>query len=1299
VFKLCIFPWFLTRFLSREPAADLESLIAMAIRLDNRLRERRVARRKTSQSQVPVSRTVSPVRSPASRASLSPEALHDSPEDMQLAVTAFDARPLEPGRVTEATQSLQITIHKHQQEGTFYLIDSPEYPVILGQPWLRRHNPWIDWSAGTILSWSSSCHLTCLLQSPSAPSSESQESVDLSQVPSTYHQFKAVFSKSRATSLPPHRPYDCAIDLLLPSQGSDLLFVSSRTHSNGYLHQGVLGSWKKDGGLRPCIDYRGLNKITVWNRHPLPLMATAFELLQGASIFTKLDLRNAYHLVRIRQGDEWKTAFNTPTGHYEYLVMPFRLTNAPAVFQALVNDVLRDMLNQFVFVYLDDILIFSRSLEEHEGHVSKILQRLFDNHLYVKPEKCEFHVTQAQFLGFIITPGHVEMDPKKRRFWWPSIKEDVKVYVEACPVCSQGKSTHQRPQGLLHPLPVPRRPWSHLSLDFVTGLPPSQGHTVILVVVDQFSKAAQFVPLPKLPSAKETAELLMKVFGIPLDIVSDRGPQFSFWFWGAFCKLIGATASLSSGFHPEFNGQTEWINQDLETTLRCMAATNPTSWAAYIMWAEYAHNTLQSSATGLSPFECQFGYTPPLFPEEEAQVGVPSARHFVRRSRQTWRRARVELQFLSEWGTVCNACWDKRAASVLCRQLNCGIAVSVVGSDWFGEGSGEIWADVFDCDGNGTKLSECSISSWSRAECSHRRDVGVICSGSSLALHDGLVRLSGERQCEGEVEVFIHQVWRRVLLDSWSLTESSVVCRQLGCGSVLNFYGSSSSSPEHSHECVTGFQCSGSEAHLGNCSSPQILNCSSTQQLSITCLARGSIRLVGSGGDCAGRLEVFHSGSWGTVCDDSWDIKDAHVVCRQLQCGVALSNQQVPAWFGPGSGPIWLDEVECEGNETSLWSCSHPGWGKHDCNHKEDVGVMCSEFKEIRLTEGCEGNVEVFYNGSWGNVCYNKMERDTASLICQELNCGRSGVLSDSTPRVKSAPNWLDKVTCRAHDSTLWQCPSSPWGQNDCGDDEVANVICSEQESHESPQSYLTCSTSLHQRQCSDHLPLRLSGGEGRCSGRLEVYHNAVWGSVCDDQWDISDAQVVCRQLGCGAALRADGNSVFGAGEGVVWLNRVECRGNEIHLWDCPLSLNNHTDCSHKEHAGLTCADLSDVSVSTTPAITTSVSPPVRSTSVTPPQTPSAVSLSVPPVLVIVLVVVLLLLLVPLLILIQQNRVMRRALSKKRHRTTSEAVYEEIQHKPTNRHSLFTQRDDLPGDYDDVVIIQQATVLQSLAPS
>jgi len=170
---------------------------------------------------------------------------------------------------------------------------------------------------------------------------------------------------------------------------------------------------KKDKTLRPCIDYRGLNDITIKNRYPLPLIASAFELLQGATICSKLDLCNAYHLVRIREGDEWKTAFNTPTGHYEYLVMPFGLTNAPAVFQALVNDVLRDLLNRFVFVYLDDILNFSKNQEEHVHHVQTVLQRLLENSLFVKVEKCKFHASSVSFLGYVVAWGSVQMEPAK----------------------------------------------------------------------------------------------------------------------------------------------------------------------------------------------------------------------------------------------------------------------------------------------------------------------------------------------------------------------------------------------------------------------------------------------------------------------------------------------------------------------------------------------------------------------------------------------------------------------------------------------------------------------------------------------------------------------------------------------------------------------------------------------------------------------------------------------------------------------------------------------------------------------
>ena len=179
---------------------------------------------------------------------------------------------------------------------------------------------------------------------------------------------------------------------------------------------------KKDGSLRPCIDYPGLNDITVKNRNPIPLISSAFATLQKGRYFTKLDLRNTYHLVHIRGGDEWKTAFNTPWGHYEYLVMPFGLRNAPAVFQALVNDVLCDVINCYVFVYLDDILVFSETLEEHVAYVHLVLQRLLENHLFAKAEKCEFHRSTVQFLGFVVSRGKLEMDPAKTKavMSWPT---------------------------------------------------------------------------------------------------------------------------------------------------------------------------------------------------------------------------------------------------------------------------------------------------------------------------------------------------------------------------------------------------------------------------------------------------------------------------------------------------------------------------------------------------------------------------------------------------------------------------------------------------------------------------------------------------------------------------------------------------------------------------------------------------------------------------------------------------------------------------------------------------------------
>ncbi|XP_059827437.1 uncharacterized protein LOC132395156 [Hypanus sabinus] len=178
---------------------------------------------------------------------------------------------------------------------------------------------------------------------------------------------------------------------------------------------------QKDSSLRPCIDYWGLNSINIKNKYPLPLINSAFETLHRATICSKLDPQSVYHLIRTRKGNEWKTAFNTSLGHFEYLVMPFGLTNAPAIFQALANDVHRIFINHFIFIYLDDILIFSRSLQDHIHHVHQVLQQLLENKLYVKAEKREFHVRSVSFLGYIIESGQVRADPEK--IWavteWP----------------------------------------------------------------------------------------------------------------------------------------------------------------------------------------------------------------------------------------------------------------------------------------------------------------------------------------------------------------------------------------------------------------------------------------------------------------------------------------------------------------------------------------------------------------------------------------------------------------------------------------------------------------------------------------------------------------------------------------------------------------------------------------------------------------------------------------------------------------------------------------------------------------
>jgi hypothetical protein len=172
---------------------------------------------------------------------------------------------------------------------------------------------------------------------------------------------------------------------------------------------------KKDGTQQMCVNYRSLNEVTIKNKYPLPRIKDLFDQMKGASMFTKIDLRSGYHQLRIQESDIPKAAFRTRYGLYEYTVMSFGLTNAPAYFMYLMNKVFMEYLDKFVVVFIDDILIFSKTEEEHRKNLRLVLEKLRSNQLYTKFSKCEFWLTKVAFLGHVIFAGGVSLDPDKVR--------------------------------------------------------------------------------------------------------------------------------------------------------------------------------------------------------------------------------------------------------------------------------------------------------------------------------------------------------------------------------------------------------------------------------------------------------------------------------------------------------------------------------------------------------------------------------------------------------------------------------------------------------------------------------------------------------------------------------------------------------------------------------------------------------------------------------------------------------------------------------------------------------------------
>ncbi|NXR01630.1 DMBT1 protein, partial [Sagittarius serpentarius] len=466
------------------------------------------------------------------------------------------------------------------------------------------------------------------------------------------------------------------------------------------------------------------------------------------------------------------------------------------------------------------------------------------------------------------------------------------------------------------------------------------------------------------------------------------------------------------------------------------------------------------------------------------------------------------------------------------------------------------------CSGTEAALSECPARPWGANNCDHTEDASVVCTATSTPDH---LRLeNGPSRCAGRVEVLHNHQWGTVCDNGWSLAEAVVVCRQLGCGTAILAPGLAHFGQGSGRIWLDNVNCMGTEAALSECQSkPWGSNsCDHQKDAGVVCSGQRPLRLVNGSNSCLGRVEVFHDQKWGTVCDDTWDLHDAAVVCRELGCGMVLSAPG-SAHFGPGSDPIWLDNVHCRGTESTLAECELSNWGQHNCGHSEDAGVVCSGAVAespggfLRLVGGpshCAGRVEVLHNGTWGTVCDDGWGSPEGQVVCRQLGCGT--VLSVA-PGARYGEGmgqiWLDEVNCTGEESDLSKCQARPWGEHNCQHVEDASVECSE-------SSIVTLGT------------LQLLNGPNRCAGRVEVLHNHMWGTVCDDGWDLADAAVVCRQLGCGTALSATSGAHFGRGHDPIWLDEVNCTGTEDTLFDCRASAWGDNNCFHGEDAGVICS-------------------------------------------------------------------------------------------------------------------------------
>ncbi|KAI4893693.1 hypothetical protein NFI96_000592 [Prochilodus magdalenae] len=342
-----------------------------------------------------------------------------------------------------------------------------------------------------------------------------------------------------------------------------------------------------------------------------------------------------------------------------------------------------------------------------------------------------------------------------------------------------------------------------------------------------------------------------------------------------------------------------------------------------------------------------------------------------------------------------------------------------------------------------------------------------------------------------------------------------------------------------------------------------------------------------------GRVEVFYNGEWGTICDDDFTLSNAHVLCRHLGFVEALSWSH-SAKYGAGTGKIWLDNVMCSGTEMSIEKCPSRGWGNSDCTHEEDAGVFCKDERlpgfldsniiEMQVDENrmeeihlrplsaahgarlpvTEGVVEVKYKEGWGQICNIGWTAKNSRVICGMLGFP-SERITGKRPHSHHSLYKIHSVACTGNEAHLSACTMEFTKNNSapCFGGGPVVVSCVP-----GPQFSQGRGRKNKLRHVSK---LRLKGGARAGEGRVEVLKGSEWGTVCDDLWNLQSASVVCRELGFGTAKEALTGARMGQGMGPIYMNEVQCRGDEKSLWKCPHKSITAADCKHMEDVSVRC--------------------------------------------------------------------------------------------------------------------------------